>query len=343
MSEDIRKLVTVRQIAKIEAIEGADAIVAAYVGGWVSVVKKDQFLEGDSVLFFEIDAFLPKDVEEFEFLMSRGTRTVTGLDGEDVEGVVLRTMKLRGKVSQGLILPLLFGLNANSTQEQINEKMKEMGVFKYEKPLPSSGLEIRDFPGFIQKTDSERVQNLSEEFLQSLNPDEWVASEKIDGTSSTFWKDEDGVLHAAGRNWEIDLTRGSVYSKVAEMYKLDEVLPVNAFIQGEIFGEGIQGNPLKIHGVELAVFSNGFIKDEVANPEFDTWVELHYAPVLSLTLPESVSEAIEQVYDMKSHYNVKVQAEGIVWWNKNGETFDEVGKRSNFKSINAKFLLKHGG
>lgn len=465
MSEDIRKLVTVRQIAKIEPIEGADAIEAAYVGGWASVVKKNQFAVGDSVLFFEIDAFLPANVEEFAFLMTRGTRKIMGADNVEVEGTILRTMKLRGQISQGLILPLSFGLTAESTQEEVNTVMSEIGVFKYEKPLPASGLEIAEFPGLIRKTDSERVQNLSDEFLQSLDPTEWVATEKIDGTSSTFWKTEDGVLHAASRNWEISLDNQSAYSRMAELHKLDEIIPVNGFIQAEIYGEGIQGNPLKIQGVKLAVFSHGLLKDNVIahdpienttdvlsaikliNPhlagtviedilsdpdgfiihheqifeiakeiagmtpqetddlrmamakgkedileelrpvffagalkngygeeettilwdgslhsakyafhkshvvasriieiqQFEDWATENMAPTVPLTFPESVSEAIAQVDGMKSHYNKNAQSEGVVWWNKNGKTFNETGGRANFKSINNKFLIKHGG
>lgn len=192
---DVRKLVTVRRIDALVPIADADAIEAARIGGWMSVVKKGEFVEGQAVLFFEIDSFMPRDVPEFAFLSARSSRKILSPEGVETDGAILSTMKLRGQVSQGLVLPLSFGLVADSSQDEIDSVVAGLGVFKYEKPVPAGSAEdiIGAFPGRLLKTDSERVQNLSDEFLGSLNPSSWFATEKIDGTSATFWK-EDGVL-----------------------------------------------------------------------------------------------------------------------------------------------------
>ena len=59
-----------------------------------------------------------------------------------------------------------------------------------------------------------------------------------------------------------------------------------------------------------------------------------------LVLPSTVDQAVEQVDGLKSLVNPDVQAEGVVWWNRNDVIYPELGDRSNFKAINNKFLLK---
>ena len=97
----MRKLATVRKIDKIEPIEGADKIVKATVGGWSLVTAIDNgFKEGDLVVYLEIDSWVPTEIAPF---LSKGKepRVYKGVKGER-----LRTVKLRGVQSQGLIIKL---------------------------------------------------------------------------------------------------------------------------------------------------------------------------------------------------------------------------------------------
>lgn len=345
MTNDLRKLVTISQISEIVPMD-ADAIIGYRVRGWVVVDSKDKYQLGDHVIYFEPDAFLPVDVPEFAFLEARGVKEALH-EGENVRGHVLRTIKLRGQISQGLILPLSFGLTADSTQDEITETFSKLGVFKYEPPLPTGGGEqIAPFPArFARKTDSERVQNVSDEWLQSLDPSEWFASEKIDGTSATFWK-VDGEIHVAGRNWELSTEGDHPHARLARELNLQEIMPDNSVVQGEIYGEGIQKNPLKVNGLHLAVFWHGFSRPVEEGDEtraFHKWAEEHSTPLVDLPFPRTVLEAIEQTTKMKSLVNPKVLAEGVVWWNKSERNYAEIGDRPNFKSINSAYLLKHGG
>lgn len=335
----MRKIVTIKKIDEIRPIDGADKIVAAKIGGWTAVVKKEDFNQFDKVLYFEVDTFLPVNVPEFAFLESRGTKKLVGEDGVETVGHVLKTMKLRGVMSQGLVLPVAdFGLDEDSSQEEVDEVFTNLGVFKYEAPVPGGGNMVGKFPGEARKTDSERVQNLSDEFLKNLNKSDWYGSEKLDGVSSTFVK-RDGKLHVASRNWEVKL-EGSIQGRLAKELGLEELMPEGSVIQGEIFGEGVNKNPLKVQGTKLMVFSSN---SPIQSEKFDKFVENHSVPVLDLELPDTIDEAVEQVYKMKSTVNPSVYAEGVVWWNSNGEVFDELGDRSNFKAINNHYLIKHGG
>lgn len=87
-----RALAHVEQIVDIRPIENADRIEVAQVLGWnVVVAKSENHKIGDKVIYVEIDSKMPER-PEFEFLRDRKFR--------------VKTIKLRGQYSQGLILPM---------------------------------------------------------------------------------------------------------------------------------------------------------------------------------------------------------------------------------------------
>lgn len=174
MSENLRKLVSVRRITAINDIPGADLIkVATIGGGWPVVVKVNEFKVGDLCAYFEIDSFLPESDERYAFLM-KSTREFEG-----VRGHKLRTIKLRGQVSQGLALPLhLFFADFEGSKFDEGQELSEfftegqeltelLGIKKWEATLPAelAGQAEGLFPSFIRKTDQERCQNLVAEIF----------------------------------------------------------------------------------------------------------------------------------------------------------------------------------
>lgn len=336
-NEDVRKLVSFKTVEKIKPIENADAIELVCFGGWQVVVKKDEFKVGDKVIYFEIDSFLPKGIKQFAFLVEKSSKKALDTKGNEVIGHVLKTIRLRGAISQGLVLsPKDFDKELNTQKDLEDYFYNELGVFKYEKPVPLDSSIIGNYPSFTVKTDSERVQNLSDEILQKLKKSAtWKATEKVDGTSSTWWKDENNKIHVASRNYEISIVKDSAHYKIIKDYKLDEILKPNEVIKGEIAGEGIQKNPLKLQGKKLLIFDW-----ESPNRELPKELEEFKVKTYDLPFPETVEEAIAQAYGLKSLLNPNVQAEGIVWWNKERELFEELDFRPNFKAINNKYLLK---
>lgn len=340
---DVRKIVSKKVINSIKAIEGADRIELAVIGGWQVVVRKGEFKVGDEVYYFEIDAFLPQGVEQFEHLMKSGVKTVVKEDGSTVTGHVLKTVRLRGVYSQGLVISV--GDFPKLKDEDVDDYFADLGVFKYEKPIPSTltGVVVGQYPeDLTPKTDSNRVQNLGDEFLSSLDPNDWVATEKVDGTSATFIK-QDGKLRICSRNLEFDvanLDETNVYLRMAQKYDLLNLMVDGQIIKGEIYGEGIQQNPLKVKGHHLGIFesTNSLGETVSLHPELESLRVKAY----DFTLPKTMEEALAQVDGLKSLINPDVQAEGVVWWNKRHKLFNETGNRPNFKAINNKFLLKHG-
>ena len=336
-NKDIRKIVSFKTVEKIKPIENADLIELVCFGGWQVVVKKDEFKVGDKVIYFEIDSFLPKGIKQFAFLVEKEPRTIENPNGELVEGHMLRTLRLRGALSQGLVLSSKDFDKELNTQEDLEDYFyNELGVFKYDRPLPIEDEVIGFYPNFTIKTDSERVQNLSDDVMENLKKKAtWIPTEKVDGTSSTWWKDENNKLHVAGRNYELELKEGSAHYEIMKKYKLDEILEPYEVIKGEIAGEGINKNRLKIKGKTLIVF-----EWESPNRELPKELENLKVKEYDLPFPKTVEEAVAQAYGLKSLLNPNVQAEGIVWWNKEHELFEELDFRPNFKAINNKYLLK---
>lgn len=249
----MRKLATIREIKELLPIDGADRIELAIVDSWKVVVAKGLNV-GDKIVYCEIDSFLPIK-PEFEFLRKSCYRKMS--DGK--EGFRLKTIRLRGQISQGLCIPLkeLPQILDKQIGEDVSE---ELGIVKYEPPIPAnlSGVCKGNFPSFLKKTDEERIQNLSNEYKEyQLNSSQFYATEKLDGSSATFYL-KDGEFGVCSRNLELKEGANNSFWKVAKSLNIEEKLkqlPFNACLQGELIGERIQGNPYKIKGQDVRFFN----------------------------------------------------------------------------------------
>jgi len=339
-----RKLATIRRIDDIQPIEGADMIELATVGGWKVVVAKNvNHKVGDLVVYCEIDSFLPIE-PEFEFLRKSSYKKMA--DG--TEGFRLKTIKLRGQVSQGLILPLKDAYNVfkrNTPNMDMDwfeglEVTEMLNIVKYEPPVPAqlAGQVKGLFPSFLKKTDEERIQNLTREF-EGYKNEVFYVTEKLDGSSVTYYV-KDGVFGVCSRNLDLLEDENNSMWKFAITSGLKELLLAlnrNIAVQGEIIGEGIQGNPYKIIGQTVRLF-NGF---DIDNHEYlslddllklSKWLEVKTVPMLDLEfrLPDTIDELLSYA-DSKSVLNEKFDREGVV--------IRSHDRKISFKVISNKFLL----
>lgn len=241
----MRKLASIRQIKALSPIENADAIERAQVDGWGVVVKKGEFSPGDLCVYFEVDSLLPENDERFEFLR-KGCYTSKSQNGP---GFRLKTIKLRGTLSQGLVLPLkdfpeLEGLEEGTDVTDI------LKVLKWEPIIPANlaGVVKGNFPSFIPKTEQERIQNLhdgSTEYYTKYGTGPYEVSLKFHGTSCTIYR-HNGEFGVCSRNLDLKETEGNTYWQVARMYDIENKMIKygldNIAIQGEIMGPGINGN-----------------------------------------------------------------------------------------------------
>jgi RNA ligase (TIGR02306 family) len=355
MTTEERALATVEEITELRPIEGADSIEVARVRGWDVVVRIGEFEVGDLVVYFEIDSFLPLDDPRFTFLAPRGARK----NQEGVEGHVLKTAKLRGVYSQGLVLPFAqFEDEAFAVAQGIALLGMDItsaipGLEKWDPPIPAelAGSAKGAFPSIFRKTDEERVQNLSWLFDGSQpTPDAWVATEKIDGSSMTVFyaNNENGV---ASRNWDIEDTSHNSMWKLARELDLHEkmtnwypaqdyLVEAEIALQGEIFGPGIQGNPLQVKQVQFRLFTIQVDREELPRASWPQWALDIAVPIHDLPYPKDQDEALAQVENLKSLINPQRPVEGVVWRNTEVATFPN-GARASWKAISQRYLLKH--
>lgn len=332
----MRKLASVRLVKEVLPIENADRLELAIIDGWQVVVLKNEYEAGDICIYFEVDSFLPLK-PQFEFLR-KGCYKRMG----DLEGLRLRTIKLRGQISQGLAIKPDKLEELNNVKLELGQDVSELlGVIKYEPPIPAqlSGNAKGNFPGFIPKTDEERVQNLNYSQLRDLN-EVFYVTEKLDGTSSTFYV-RDSEFGVCSRNLELKLDEQNTYWQVAHDLNLEEKLKglnKNIAIQGEIIGEGIQKNVYGVKGHKLYVF-NVFDIDKYCRfslEEMQTLIkelDLEMVPLLtnSFHLPDNQKELLDYAV-APSFFNPNVKREGVVL-----RTLDN---KLSFKVISNDYLLK---
>lgn len=343
-----RQLVTLRRIKELRPIPDADAIECAIVDGWPVVVKKGEFTVGDEGVYFEIDSFLPATDERFAFLL----KNKITWDGR--EGMRLRTVKLRGQVSQGLILPVkAFEETLQHVLDGNYDTLADaLNVVKYEPPIPASlaGEVEGPMPSFIRKTDEERVQNLPN-VIAEHSGHAFEVTTKLDGTSMTvFYKD--GQVGVCGRNWWFKDTNQNSLCTVAEKSGLLRFLKEygdqsgqNFAVQGELMGEGIQGNKEKLRGHKFFLFNIWHIDRQEyldkTNRHFlfslmrSGGVDIEHAPYLEdLTLDRFTSVDDIVAFADGPSYNPDTKREGLV--------FKRIDGKFSFKAISNAWLLKHG-
>jgi len=255
----MRSLVTIQRVKMISPIPESDFLELVHVMGWQCVAKKGEFHEGDSGVYFEVDSFLPVE-PRYEFLRASSYR-----DNEDNgKGFRIRTMKLRGQLSQGLMLPIpLFpDLDGYKEGDDVTEVLQ---VKKWYIPetAASGGTIIGERPTGIPASDEIRIQSALE-LLEQLHNNPYYVTTKMDGTSGIVYF-IDGKIGCCSRNKEIKDEADALYWTPVYKYGLKEKLVAlgrNLVFTGEICGPGIQKNKLRLPALEWYVFD---VKDWDAN------------------------------------------------------------------------------
>lgn len=337
MSE--RKLVTIRKVDEIRPIEGADKIVHVRFDGWWVVSGKENFKVGDHALFFEVDSFIPVDNEHFKFLEPKA------IDWNGRRGARIKTIKLRGALSQGLALPLkefteLNILSEISLEEQLN-------IVKWEK-LDNTGGQSQqkgNFPSDIPKTDQERIQNMFNKVDRSIT---YEVTKKMDGSSMTIFFENDDIV-VCSRNFIIDHTDTGVFAQATRLLGLDKIMkergsPQYVF-QGELIGPGVNGNKHKLSAYEFHVFS-----------VIDRQRRVYLSPVFARRMCEHYGfryvDVINtnKVFDFASMDDILAYAEevqdgeGVVFKMNKEIPFSEHALKNyypSFKAISNKYLIKN--
>lgn len=218
----------------------------------------------------------------------------------------------------------------------------------------------RVWPAWVVKTDEERVQNMPW-ILADKTP--WYATEKIDGTSTTFTMKGFGrkrEFYVCSRNVCFDtpekMAKGAfydtnVYQEMAIKYDVENVLAdiLNAHkdeldfvtLQGETYGDGIQKRDYSLKGHDFMAFNLIYgYKDghtERFNPSAMTSILNNYnvpcVPIVDelFVMPDTVEELLEIATD-KSKVDGGMR-EGLVFRSADGV--------KSFKAVSNEFLMKY--
>lgn len=335
----MRKLASIQKISHTRPIEGADRIEAIGVLGWECVSKKGEFRKGDPCVYFEIDSLLPED-PRYEFLQSSSYR-------KDLKKYRLRTVRLKGQLSQGLALPISLFPEANNLPEGY-DLTDILGVDKYEPPIPAQIQgDARTFSWPIGKTDEPRVQ--SEEgrlLLERLKGNPYYISLKLDGTSCTFIVDpRDDEYHVCGRNYSYRRSPSHSFWIVSDRHNIEEGLRSlgDIALQGEIVGPGIQKNRMGLKNLDFYVFNVVRVSTSRRLPLDESMsvaesLGLKFVPVLergdnfSYSDADLLDRARGKYIDFFPDARRNQDMEGIVVRSMCGSM--------SFKAINNEFLLK---
>jgi RNA ligase (TIGR02306 family) len=336
-----RHLASVQQIVDIQPIENADSIELVKILGWSVVTKKGQFKIGDPVVMFEIDSILPK-TEDFEFLKDKHYK--------------VKTSRMRGAISQGLCMPL--SILPEGHYELGDDVTEILGVTKYEKPIP---VQLRGRVRCpihrlaVPKTEEVRVQNIPD-VLERHKGKVFYLTEKIDGANMNIYLDPETGLHVCSRN--VDLKQETIHPRNGDSYwrytldhNLEEILKQlggTVALQGELCGEGIQGNKYKLKGLHYRVFNMWDMVNHVyldyqvmvdAVETFGLGSEFLVPSLGQLELNHTVDELVSMA-DGVSKLADGVPREGIVF-RPVQETIDYKIGRLSWKAISKKFLLEY--
>lgn len=335
----MRKLATIRYIHEIIPIEGADNIEIAVVDGWNCVVKKGSFSPREIIVYIEIDSFIPIH-PYFEYLRKSSYKKM----GEE-EGFRLKTIRLRGVYSQGLVVSLKDLIKEGFLEDKtyivnFDDVTKELGIQLYEPPISAqlSGNAKGNFPSFLIKTDEERVQNLD---YNKLKSDTYYVTEKLDGSSISIYLN-DNIFGVCSRNLDLLEDENNTFWKTTRDLNIEQIMRDNNLdgicFQGELIGEGIQKNKYGLKGFSIRFFNVFDIKKRKYY-SFNDFINLinklglQTVPVLEkeMKLPDDRKELL--LYSEAKSSLRDVEREGIVL-RTTGEN------RISFKVISNKFLLK---
>jgi RNA ligase (TIGR02306 family) len=356
----------VATVTEIKAIEGADNIELAVVGGWNAITKKGEYEVGAKVVVATTDAVIPEALSDLMSVTSYLRK-----------GQRVRTVKLRGVYSECLLIPFKY-LAPKSLEKNVkvgHDMMEILGITKFEPPIKqiqlASGRKIkyRDNQNFHIYYKFPNLKNVTGMFTEE---DEVQITRKLHGTNARYGivkKSKlsilDKIKRFFGNDWvDYEYVYGShncekgsdsqgfystdVWRTIAERDGIKDILWREAkrrgveelgsglVIYGEIYGAGIQSNydygltDIKFAGFDITL--NGkYLAPETSEIIIEDVLLLPHVEVLYEGL---WSQDIQDDFVFKNFIEgTKVPHEGIVIKHVSGE------RQKVAKVINPDYLI----
>jgi RNA ligase (TIGR02306 family) len=340
-------------IDKVEHHPNADRLDVATIKGWECIVGRDEYETGDAVVYIPPDSVVPPElIEKYKLSYLRPNGRV---------GAV----KLRGVVSQGLVLSLPEG----KVYEAGQDVAEELGITKWEPPKRQGGFnrgrrqptKKKANPHFDRYTDIQNIRNFNTVFQEG---EEVVITEKIHGTNFRAgklprWKSNLWGKIMAFLFGKFEFVYGShnvqllpfrkknfygddVYGRIARQLDLANRIPPGYIVYGEIYGPGIQDLTYGAKDLQVRFF------DVKHNGEYLSWVEAERffigAGLESVPLVYQ-GEFSQKELDIQTGGKSVIEPtqirEGCVVRSAREVRFGHM--RKVLKSINPEYLIRKGG
>lgn len=341
----MRNLVSVQEVKNILPIPDADAIEVIEILGWKLVVKKNEFKVGDKCVYFEVDSFLPIE-DRYEFLRKNSFKNHPVLG----EGFRIKTIKLRGQISQGLVLSLSeLGIEDLPIGTDVTDRL---GVRKWEpiEVVSDFGTMLQGLPDGVNETDETRIQSIYDDIIPQFKDKKYYISTKIEGTSITMLRQNGEFKVCSHTNQILDTTPSSIWD-YAKKYNIEESMIKanidNYAFQGEMAGPGIQKNPLNLMKPKWFIFT---VKNLSTGKRLglDEMIEICEKVGLETVPIEEIGDNLIEKYPTldslleraKGKYFSGQNKEGIVIRPVEPIHSDTVNGSLSFKVLNNDYLLK---
>lgn len=353
----MRKLVTIREVAQVLPIEGADKIEQIFVDGWSLVSSKGNFQVGDKGLFFEIDSVLPQGTIACDSLPQDLIKQYNTEENELINGIRIKTIRLRKTLSQGYFLPLSLFPEELLKEEDLT---KALNVYKYEPPLsknPAADSEGSFPTTYVKKTDQERIQNITRSVYEAyINETLFEVTYKLDGSSITVGTFDlpEGVKDVVcSRNNSLKLDfeedRSLFLLKGKPILKAIKDKGIhNLAVQGELVAPQIQGNFENVTKPLVYIYSVwDVVQQEYLQPEEARKIVeelgLDYVPIKhkATTLKQILGSS--ELTQSEVTQQLLKYAEGPSGLNgkyREGFVFKALDSQFSFKTISNQYLLK---
>jgi RNA ligase (TIGR02306 family) len=247
--------VTIEIIETIRNHPNADRLDIATVRrlNYNFIVQRDLYSVGDKVIYIPIDSVVPDEI-----------LAKMGLDGK-LKNNRVRTIKLRGLVSQGLVSHVRDFEELNSDMEEGLEVQEILGIIKHEEPpeLIKNG-NLHHLPAFVGRYELANAQHYPEIIDNIIDSGVYV-TEKLEGSNWWASLDSDNEKYMVGqRNFEIIMEEGATHTwistaeKINAKQKLRQIADLykarNVTLRGEMLGHKIQGNIYKLDEHKIYIF-----------------------------------------------------------------------------------------
>ncbi len=296
-------IVEVCKISSIEKHPNADKLDIATVKGWNCIIGKGDFKVGDLIIFIPPDSLLSEQLLAKYNLpyLRKGSR--------------VKTVKLRGFISEGLILPL-----QDASWKEGRNVAEEIGITKWVAPERNSSKTAnhqikkrRRNPNFDKYTDIENIRNFNSAFvpgdnvvvLEKIHGANWRIGHLAKGVRDNFflkiWDKLQILLfgshelvygsHNVQLRWNLyagkkeGYFKVNIYEKIAKKYNFKSFLEKDYIVYGEVYGPQVQkgfGYGLGDGVVDLVVFDVKYKGNYISYPEMLAFCKQHGLP----TAPE---------------------------------------------------------